>query len=64
MKYTILKIFEEDYGCEGIPEGEELMCSVLVRDTNGNEKWLRVPDSRLTGLNTGDNLEVKDERDI
>ncbi len=48
MQYTILKIMEEDYGCEGIPEDEELMCSVLVRDENGCEKWLKLADSYLT----------------
>lgn len=48
MRYTIIRITEEDYGCEGIPEGEELMCSVLVRDENGEEKTLRLPDSFLT----------------
>lgn len=55
MKYTILKILEEDYGCEGIPEGEEPMCSVLVRDENGCEKWMKLSDSFLTAnsLDTG-----------
>lgn len=48
MQYTILKIMEEDYGCEGIPEDEELMCSVLVRDENGCKKWLKLADSYLT----------------
>ena len=51
MIYKILRIIEEDYGCEGIPEGEELMCSVLVSDENGNEKWLKMPDSFLTEHN-------------
>jgi len=51
MQYTILKIMEEDYGCEGIPEDEELMCSVLVRDENGCEKWLKLANSYLTSHN-------------
>ena len=34
MRYTVLKIFEEDYGCEGVPDDAEPMCSVLVRDNN------------------------------
>jgi len=51
MKYTIIRILEEDYGCEGIPDGEEPMCSVLVRDTNGCEKMLRIADSWLTENN-------------
>lgn len=51
MKYTVLKIFEEDYGCEGVPENAELMCSVLVRDESGNEKWLKIADKYLTDNN-------------
>ena len=35
MRYTILDIIEWDYGCEGIPDGEEPMCSVVVRDEKG-----------------------------
>ena len=51
MKYTVLKIFEEDYGCEGVPENEEPMCSVLVRDENGSEKWLKIADKHLNDNN-------------
>lgn len=59
MKYTILRIMEEDYGCEGIPEGEELMCSVLLRDENGRESWKKLPDRYLTenSLDIGSELE-------
>jgi len=48
MRYTILEIYEEDYGCEGIPDGEEPMCSVRVRSENGIEKLLKITDSYLT----------------
>ncbi len=47
MRYTILEIYEEDYGCEGIPDGEEPMCSVRVRDDKGNEKLIRIADCYL-----------------
>lgn len=47
-EYTVLKIFDDDYGCEGVPDDEEPMCSVLVTDGNGSEKWLKYPDSFLT----------------
>ena len=59
MKYTILRIEEEDYGCEGVPDNEELMCSVLVRDASGCEKWVKVPDRYLTenSLMPGDTME-------
>ncbi|WP_024860550.1 hypothetical protein [Ruminococcus flavefaciens] len=48
MRYEIIEIYEEDYGCEGIPEGEELMCTVLIRDENGLDKHIRLADSFLT----------------
>ncbi|MBP5580134.1 MAG: hypothetical protein J6X56_11800 [Ruminococcus sp.] len=48
MKYEIINIFEEDYGCEGIPDNEELMCIVALRDENGIEKHVRLSDSFIT----------------
>lgn len=48
MKYEILNIYEEDYGCEGIPENEELMCIVALRGENGIEKHIRLSDSFIT----------------
>ncbi|MBP5377910.1 MAG: hypothetical protein J6Y64_00025 [Ruminococcus sp.] len=48
MKYEIIEIYEEDYGCEGIPDNEELMCTVLIRDENDFEKHIRLSDSFLT----------------
>ncbi|MBR1556102.1 MAG: hypothetical protein IJ644_12035 [Oscillospiraceae bacterium] len=58
MKYLILKIIEEDYGCEGIPEGEELLCRVLLQDESGEQVWKKLPDSLLTEqhLEEGDSL--------
>lgn len=46
MTYKIKEITEEDYGCEGVPVGGELMCSVLVDGADG-EKWLRIADRLL-----------------
>ena len=63
MKYTIIDIVEEDYGCEGVPENEEPMCSVLARDSSGYERWLRIADPYLTAnrLDVGSELEVADD---
>lgn len=59
MKYKIIDITEEDYGCEGIPEGEDLACSVLLESENGERKWARISDKYLreNNLDTGDFLE-------
>ena len=61
MKCTIMRIVEEDYGCEGVPENEEPMCSVLVRDSEGNDKWVKMSDKYLTdnNLNVGSEIEVQ-----
>lgn len=40
-------IIEEDFGCEGRPEGHVPMCRVLLRDYSGNEMYVSVPDDRL-----------------
>ncbi|MEE0471396.1 hypothetical protein [Ruminococcus sp.] len=47
MKYKVIDISEEDYGCEGIPEGSELMCSVLIESSDGTQKWLKIADRYL-----------------
>lgn len=62
MRYKIIKIYEEDYGCEGVPENSEPMCNVLVADKLGNEKWTKISDSFLLEhrLNEGDYLELLD----
>jgi hypothetical protein len=60
LKYTIIEIIEWDYGCEGIPDGEEPMCSVVVRDENNSEKTIKLSDRYLTEnhLNVGDTIEL------
>lgn len=60
MKYTILEIIEWDYGCEGVPDGEEPMCSVVVKGENGNERTIKLSDSYLSEnhLNIGDTIEL------
>lgn len=60
MQYKILKIYDDDYGCEGIPEGQEPMCSVLIQDSEGNESWIKLSDEYLTenNLNEDDTVEL------
>lgn len=45
MKYRIMEFFDEDYGCEGIPEGEDPMCCVLAVDDDGNVRRFRLSES-------------------
>lgn len=48
MKYEIINIYEEDYGCEGVPDNEEIMCIVALRSENGDERHIRLSDSFIT----------------
>ncbi len=56
LPYTIIKIDELDYGCEGVPDGAELQCNVLVKNEFGEEKWIKLTDKYLTdnNLNEGE----------
>lgn len=47
MEYKVINISEEDYGCEGIPEDSELMCSVLLESPDGAQKWAKMADRYL-----------------
>lgn len=60
MQYRILKIDEDDYGCEGVPEGQGPMCSVLIQDAVGTEHWIKLSDAYLTEnhLDEGDTTEL------
>lgn len=48
LPYTIIKIEDEDYGCEGIPDGEEPQCNVLIKNEFDDEKWIKLTDRYLT----------------
>lgn len=45
--YTVDDIIEEDFGCEGMPEGHTLKCLVKLKDNNGDEKQILVADDYL-----------------
>lgn len=51
IPYTIVKIEDEDYGCEGVPDGEDLRCNVLVKNEFGEERWIKFTNKYLTENN-------------
>ena len=51
QRYQIITIYEEDHGCEGIPEGEEPMDQVPLRTEAGEEHWTRIADAVLLNQN-------------
>ena len=60
MKYKVKDIYDEDYGCEGVPEDSEPMCMVLLVNENGEEKWEKMSDSYLreNSIDTGSEIEL------
>ena len=57
VNLIVKEIIEEDFGCEGRPDGYIPMCRVKVRDFDGNEMYVSVPDSHLYEKN----IEVGDQ---
>lgn len=47
MKWKILHIYEDDYGCEERLPDEELMCLAELESEDGSKKELRIADSFL-----------------
>lgn len=46
-EYTVTRIVEPDFGCEGLPEGGERMDEVRLRGADGGELLLSVSDELL-----------------
>ena len=46
--YRVKEITEPDFGCEGVPEGEEICCETVLEDIDSGEIiTLKVPDAQL-----------------
>lgn len=58
IQYTVLRIDEQDYGCEELPEGQPVQCDVLLQDRAGARRTLPVADALLTrrGIHEGDTV--------
>ena len=58
VSLIVKSIIEEDFGCEGRPEGYEPKCRVTLRDFSGNEMEVDVKDSDLysKNINVGDQV--------
>ena len=50
MEYRVLRIDEQLYGCEELPEGQPVCCDVLLEDAAGNRLVVACPDAALTAL--------------
>lgn len=56
--FIVKNIIEEDFGCEGRPDGYKPKCKVVLRDLSGNEMNVLVDDEELysKNINTGDQV--------
>ena len=57
-RYRVVRIEEQMYGCEELPEGAEVCCDGTVEAANGTRKTLSCPDAELTrqGIDEGDTV--------
>lgn len=54
--YKVIDIIEPDFGCEGLPDGEEYCVDVVLKDKNSDRTLtIKVPDAQLyrKEINTG-----------
>ena len=61
--YIVKDIIEPDFGCEGLPEGEEICCEVILEDKeNGNKSVIKVPDAELykKNIDIGSQVRITD----
>lgn len=56
--YRVLRIDEQLYGCEELPEGQPVLCDVLLENAAGERRVLPYPDAELTalGIEEGDRV--------
>ncbi len=64
--YRIIRIDEQDHGCEGIPEGQPVRDDVVIENENHKEFVMQIEDSLLyeKELNEGDCFTVDENGDI
>ena len=62
--YRVLRIEEQPYGCEELPEGQPVLCDVLLEAADGTQRVLPYPDAELTRLdiNEGSTVTLRDHR--
>ena len=56
--YTVIKIIENDYGCEGVPDGQEPTVKVKLCGESGAVLWITESDPLLyrLGIDEGDRV--------
>ena len=64
--YTVERIEELDFGCEGRPEGMKDMVRVFLRGENGEEESLKIADAWLYahGIDEGSKVELTKDKEL
>ena len=64
--YTVERIEDLDFGCEGRPEGMKDMVRVILQGDNGEEESIKVEDDWLYAheIDEGDRVELDPERSL
>lgn len=64
--YTVERIEELDFGCEGRPEGMKDMVRVILQGDNGEEESIKVEDDWLYAheIDERDRVELDPERSL
>ncbi len=63
MMYTVERIEELDFGCEGRPEGMKDMVRVILKGDNGEEESMKVEDDWLYANEIDEGSRVKLDRE-
>lgn len=63
MLYTVKRIEELDFGCEGRPEGMKDMVRVILKGDNGEEESMKVEDDWLYANEIDEGSRVKLDRE-
>lgn len=64
--YTIVRIDEPDFGCEGRPEGKPVMDTIVLCDEPGQEFAVQIEETRVweLGLDEGRNVILDEKGEI
>lgn len=64
--YIVKHMIEQDFGCEGRPEGTKIKTEVTLRDEEGELKTVVVDDEELLqkDINEGDIVYITSEGEI
>ena len=65
-RFLVTAIEEPDFGCEGLPEGQEKVDKVHLKSENGDEAIFEVEDKELflKDINVGDWIYVDAHNEI